>query len=60
MAASETTEPLEREAAPRLKPNDSKIDRFGRACLEIDSGRVFIPKEAPWLESFLYEVAAFP
>jgi phage terminase large subunit-like protein len=26
----------------------------------VADGRVFIPEEASWLESFLFEVAAFP
>ena len=26
----------------------------------VGDGRVFIPTEAPWLEGFLFEVAAFP
>ncbi len=38
----------------------SKIDRFGRTLLHIYDGRVAIPNSAPFLEEFLYEVAAFP
>jgi len=38
----------------------SKIERFGRTLLHIYDGRVAIPNSAPYLESFLNEVAAFP
>jgi hypothetical protein len=56
-----TSEPLARgEAATRTGPHLSKIERFGRAALAVADGRVFIPEEAPWLEAFLFEVAAFP
>jgi len=55
-----TSEPLGLGSAPRTRPSDSKIERFGRAVLRIDDGQVLIPVAAPWLEKFLYEVAAFP
>jgi phage terminase large subunit-like protein len=48
------------EAMTRARPNLSKIELFGRAALAVDDGLVFIPEEVPWLESFLFEVAAFP
>ena len=48
------------EAAGSSGPNQSKIERFGKACMVVGDGRVFIPTEAPWLEGFLFEVAAFP
>jgi predicted phage terminase large subunit-like protein len=41
-------------------PSDSKIERFGKATLRIASHTVLIPHAAPWLDRFLYEVAAFP
>jgi predicted phage terminase large subunit-like protein len=44
----------------RVRPNLSKIELFGRAALAVADGLVFIPEEAPWLEAFLFEVAAFP
>ncbi len=55
-----TSDPLEREGQPALKPSASKIDRFGRAALQIADGRVLLPKEAQWLDPFLNEVAGFP
>jgi predicted phage terminase large subunit-like protein len=58
--SNETSEPLEREGEPGKRPNMSKIDRFGRAVQYIEEGRVYIPQYAPWLDSFLNEVAGFP
>jgi len=60
IASTETEEPIEREATAASRPSASKIERFGRTSLMIDSGLVLIPEKAPWLEAFLYEVAAFP
>lgn len=40
--------------------NASKIDRFGRAMLHAYDGRIAIPAEAPFLDGFLNELAAFP
>jgi predicted phage terminase large subunit-like protein len=58
---TKSSEPLVMgEAIARARPNLSKIELFGRAALAIANGLVFIPEEAPWLESFLFEVAAFP
>ena len=58
---TKTSEPLVMgEAMTKARPNLSKIELFGRAALAVADGLVFIPKEAPWLESFLFEVAAFP
>ncbi len=54
------SDPVEREGQPGLKPNASKIDRFGVAYLHIADGRVLLPTQASWLELFLNEVAGFP
>ena len=59
-ASIATSEPLEREGQPGLKPSLSKIDRFGRAALHIADGRVLIPTRAPWLDAFISEIAGFP
>jgi predicted phage terminase large subunit-like protein len=58
--STKTSDPLEREGQPAIKPSASKIDRFGIAALEIADGRVLLPTQAPWLDSFLNEVAGFP
>lgn len=60
VASTETDKPIERDGAATLRPSASKIERFGRAILAIDDGRIVIPTRADWLERFLYEVAAFP
>ncbi len=59
-ASTSTDEPIERDGTATLRPSASKIERFGRAVLAIDDGRVVIPTKAAWLERFLYELAAFP
>lgn len=58
--SSKTSEPIRLASSGVTRPSDSKIERFGRAVLRIDEGQVLIPKTAPWLEKFLYEVSAFP
>jgi predicted phage terminase large subunit-like protein len=55
-----TKEPIGIGSAPRCRPSDSKIQRFGRAILRIEDGQVLIPMSAPFLEKFLYETGAFP
>jgi len=58
--STSTSEAMEREGQPGLKPNLSKIDRFGKASLHIADGRVLLPTQAPWLDIFLNEVLGFP
>lgn len=58
--ATLTADIVEYEGPPVSRPSVSKIDRFGQAILAISDQRVLIPKHAPWLESFLAEVAGFP
>lgn len=58
--SSRTSEPIRLASSGATRPSDSKIERFGRAILRIDEGRVLIPTAAPWLDKFLYEVSAFP
>ena len=55
-----TNQGMETQDSKGLRPSLSKVERFGQAALVISDGRVFIPEQAPWLEMFLYEVAAFP
>ena len=43
-----------------IKPVGSKLDRAGAAAPIIEAGRVYIPREAPWLGDFMNEVLAFP
>jgi predicted phage terminase large subunit-like protein len=58
--STSTSEPMEREGQPGLKPNLSKIDRLGKASPHITDGRVLLPTQAPWLDIFLNELLGFP
>ena len=44
----------------RLKPDSDKISRAQAVTPLIESGRVFLPQSAGWLEDFEDELAAFP
>ncbi len=43
-----------------VKPEGSKIDRMAAQSAKIEAGHVHLPKSAPWLADFLYELLAFP
>lgn len=43
-----------------IQPKDDKATRLMSVTPAIESGRVTIPKEAPWLESFKRELLLFP
>lgn len=60
LGSDATSDPIERDGIPGLRPSASKIERFGKAVLAISDRRVLIPPEASWLEAFLSEVAGFP
>ncbi len=55
-----TKDAIDRSGYAPTRPSASKIERFAKASLYIADGKVLLPLEAPWLEAFLYEVAAFP
>jgi predicted phage terminase large subunit-like protein len=44
----------------RLRPDRSKIARAESITPLIESGRVYLPQTAPWLNDFLDELHAFP
>jgi predicted phage terminase large subunit-like protein len=44
----------------RWRPKIDKITRMEQQTPKIEAGRVFLPKEAPWLHEFRVEVMAFP
>ena len=58
--STETEEPIQLAGSTKSRPSASKIDRFARASLFIGDGLVFVPKDGPWLDAFLYELASFP
>jgi len=60
VGSTATTEPVDHAGETGRRPNGGKIERFGQAALVIADGRVVIPTSAPWLESFLFEIASFP
>ena len=43
-----------------IKPDGDKVTRMSVQSTMIESGKVFLPNEAPWLDQFRYEIAAFP
>lgn len=43
-----------------IKPEGSKEDRMAAQSAVIEAGRVFLPKNASWLDEFRMEMAAFP
>ena len=43
-----------------IVPRGDKQDRLAAQSAKIEAGRVFLPKEAPWLADFLHELLAFP
>lgn len=46
--------------AEAFKPQGDKAMRMENHSGMIESGRVFIPRDAPWLDTYLYELQAFP
>lgn len=54
---------LRRQGVPgiqAIKPEGSKEDRIAAQSSLVESGRVFIPESAPWIEELKREVNAFP
>ncbi len=43
-----------------FKPQDGKVTRMSHQAVKIESGRVFIPEQSPWLGEFKAELLAFP
>ena len=42
------------------KPEGSKEDRMVAQSAKIEAGHVYLPSQAPWLDTFLLELLAFP
>ena len=42
------------------KPRVDKKTRMWQECSLIEAGYVYLPKEAPWLADFMYEMINFP
>jgi predicted phage terminase large subunit-like protein len=43
-----------------IKPEGSKVERMVAQSAKIENGHVHLPKDAPWLGTFLQELLAFP
>jgi predicted phage terminase large subunit-like protein len=43
-----------------IKPEGSKAQRMASQSFKIQDGRVYLPKQADWLEDYLRELLAFP
>ncbi len=43
-----------------IRPEKDKEIRFQSACAPIEEGKVFLPRDAPWLPAFKRELQAFP
>ena len=43
-----------------FKPEGDKVLRMHAGTARIEAGQVWLPKEAPWLDTFLSEILAFP
>lgn len=43
-----------------IKPKDDKQVRFGRITCLFETGHVLLPRNAPWLAEFVYELTIFP
>ena len=43
-----------------IKPEGDKLVRMEAQCARFEAGQVHLPREAPWLSTFLLEALAFP
>lgn len=46
--------------AYKPSPGSDKIARFAAQAIKFENGRVFLPKEAPWLDDYIREITGFP
>lgn len=62
-AGVQLNQELQREGFARIeavKPKGDKAMRMAAQTPTIEAGRVFIPRDAPWLPDYLHELAMFP
>jgi predicted phage terminase large subunit-like protein len=43
-----------------IQPNGSKADRMAAQSVQIEAGRVFLPRKADWIDEFRIEMLGFP
>jgi predicted phage terminase large subunit-like protein len=41
-------------------PGSDKLTRFAAQSIKFENGKVFLPKDAPWLEEYIREITGFP
>jgi len=41
-------------------PGSDKFSRFAAQSIKFENGKVFLPKDAPWLEEYIREITGFP
>ena len=44
----------------RPPPGSNKFARFAAQAIKFESGRVFLPVKAPWLNEYIQEITGFP
>lgn len=62
-AGTQLIQELSREGFARIeaiKAHKDKVMRMAAQTPRIEAGRVFLPREAPWLHDYLHEMAMFP
>lgn len=42
------------------EPGFDKVMRLGKQSIKFESGRVCLPKQAPWLDDYVREITGFP
>jgi predicted phage terminase large subunit-like protein len=43
-----------------IRPEGDKLVRMEAQCARFEAGQIQLPREAPWLSTFLHEILAFP
>lgn len=43
-----------------IKPHNDKVSRLEGGSARIEAGQVYLPKDVPWLDTFLNELLGFP
>lgn len=63
VAGTQLIQELRRERIAEIKPIKPQQDKATRMTIQtpmIEAGKVYIPRDAPWLADYLHELAMFP
>jgi predicted phage terminase large subunit-like protein len=41
-------------------PGSDKLSRFAAQSIKFENGKIFLPKDAPWLDEYIREITGFP